>query len=304
MRYLGLFFLLCLVGCADDDDVMVPEPGPLDGVAGIGYVSTAGADLDSTYSRLTAALNANAAIQVVAEVDHAAAAARAGQSLPPTRLVIFGNPELGTPLLEINPLAGLDLPQKMLVYEEGSAVVAAYNTNGYLVQRHNVGAAGSLINIGSALGNLVATAVGANDVVIRITTATNTAGEGIVTEVGAGTVDSVYARLRTAVANNGNLSIIAEVDHAANAASVGTDIPPNRLLVFGNPALGTELMQAERSVALDLPQKLLVYESATGEVTVAYNDPDYLARRHGIDQQLPVLTTIADALAALAAAAF
>jgi len=110
-------------------------------------------------------------------------------------------------------------------------------------------------------------------------------------------------RLRGAIEQNGQLSIVAEVNYAANAQSVGKDLGPTRLLIFGNPDVGTELMQAEQTVGIDLPQKFLVYENAEGQVLVAYNDPYYLAGRHGIEGQDEELQKISMALSNLAGAA-
>lgn len=95
------------------------------------------------------------------------------------------------------------------------------------------------------------------------------------------------------------LSLVTTVDHAANADSVDEDLPPTTLLLFGNPSVGTPLMQASRTVAIDLPQKMLVYEE-DGRVNVAYNDPQYLARRHGIEGQTDRLEQISSVLDRLA----
>lgn len=74
------------------------------------------------------------------------------------------------------------------------------------------------------------------------------------------------------------------VDHAASAASVDKNRPPTTLLVVGNPEVGTPLMQSARSVAFDLPRKMLVWAD-DGAVKVTYNDPGYLADRPGIAGQ-------------------
>ena len=129
------------------------------------------------------------------------------------------------------------------------------------------------------------------------------AGAGLIQVESADGVDATYGRLRGAIEANESLSVIAELDHQANAASVGLDLPPTRLILFGNPRAGTPLMQAQPTVGLDLPQKMLVFEDASGRTLVAYNDPTYLATRHGIRAQDERMRTIAAALAGLAAEA-
>ncbi|MGD1896552.1 MAG: DUF302 domain-containing protein [Phormidesmis sp.] len=76
------------------------------------------------------------------------------------------------------------------------------------------------------------------------------------------------------------LTVFTTVDHAQNAAGADLTLPPTRVVIFGNPKLGTPLMQCAQSIAIDLPQKMLIWENENGEVTVAYNDPRYLGGRH------------------------
>jgi uncharacterized protein (DUF302 family) len=81
-------------------------------------------------------------ILVFARIDFSADAARAGLSMRPEQLLIFGNPKAGTPLMLAAPVAGLDLPLKALVWEEADARVwIAYNDPRYVVRRHALAAA-------------------------------------------------------------------------------------------------------------------------------------------------------------------
>jgi len=123
-------------------------------------------------------------------------------------------------------------------------------------------------------------------------------GDGLVTVEGDKSVSETVKRIKTAVEET-PLTLVTTIDHAANAETVDADLPPTTLLIFGNPAVGTPLMQERRSVAIDLPQKMLVW--ADGDtVQVTYNDPQYLARRHGIESQEERLSTIANVLERLA----
>jgi uncharacterized protein (DUF302 family) len=78
------------------------------------------------------------------------------------------------------------------------------------------------------------------------------------------------------------LSVFARVDHAKNAASVGMALRPTELLIFGNPKGGTPLMQENQVSGLDLPVRALVWQDADGRVWLTYNDPRWLAARHGL----------------------
>ena len=98
------------------------------------------------------------------------------------------------------------------------------------------------------------------------------------------------------------VTVFARIDHADGAASVGLALRPTTVVVFGNPAAGTPLMQAAQSAGIDLPLKALVWEDAGGAVNLSYNDPAWIAARHargGGAQQ--AVTALSGALKAFAA---
>jgi len=87
-------------------------------------------------------------------------------------------------------------------------------------------------------------------------------------------------RLAVAVAGRG-MTVFARIDHAAGAASVGMALQPMELLIFGNPRAGTLLMQTVPTLGIALPLKALVWGDETSRTWLAYDDPRWLARRHG-----------------------
>jgi uncharacterized protein (DUF302 family) len=92
------------------------------------------------------------------------------------------------------------------------------------------------------------------------------------------TADRLEALLRTK-----GLKIFARIDQAAEAHAVGLSLRPTVLLIFGDPKAGTPLMERYPSLALDLPLKALVWESADGQVWLSYNSPEFLQHRHGME---------------------
>ncbi len=119
--------------------------------------------------------------------------------------------------------------------------------------------------------------------------------DGLIMKRSQHSVGETLDRLETALKAKG-LTIFARVDHAAGAAKADLDLPPTQLLIFGNPRLGTPLMQSNRTVAIDLPQKALAFEDAEGQVWLAYNDPEHLAARHDITDRQAIRDKIAKAL--------
>jgi uncharacterized protein (DUF302 family) len=128
------------------------------------------------------------------------------------------------------------------------------------------------------------------------------AGEGLVTVKSAHDVETTADRLVAALEEKG-MTVFRRVDHAAGAEEVGQELGPTELVIFGNPKVGTPLMRCGRTVAIDLPQKALIWEDDSGAVLFAYNSPQYLAKRHGIEGCDEVIAKIEKALANFARAA-
>lgn len=107
-------------------------------------------------------------------------------------------------------------------------------------------------------------------------------------------------RLEAAVRAKG-LTVFARVDHAAGAAGAGLLLRPTDLLIFGNARGGTPLMQADQTVGIDLPLKALVWQDASGTTWLSYNDPSWIAKRHGLNSETAAaVAPLAAALKALA----
>jgi uncharacterized protein (DUF302 family) len=106
-------------------------------------------------------------------------------------------------------------------------------------------------------------------------------GNGLVSVQSRVSAHETLVRFLAALATR-KLTVFARVDHAAGAASVGLTLRPTDVVIFGNPMGGTALMQDQQSAGIDLPLKVLVWEDADGKVWLTYNDPAWVAQRHGL----------------------
>ena len=112
-----------------------------------------------------------------------------------------------------------------------------------------------------------------------------TANNGLIHLASKHSVDETMQRLEQLLGQKG-VMIFARIDHSGEAAKVGLEMRPTKLLIFGSPKAGTPLMQAAPTVAIDLPLKALFWQDAEGNVWLTYNDPAYLEQRHGIPAEL------------------
>jgi uncharacterized protein (DUF302 family) len=128
------------------------------------------------------------------------------------------------------------------------------------------------------------------------------AAQGLTTIASDFGPQDTLSRLETALKAKG-LTVFARIDHAAGAAAAGLTLRPTEVLIFGNARGGTPLMQAVQTLGIDLPLKALVWQDASGKTWLSYNDPAWLAHRHGLGgTEAPIAAMIA-ALEAVAKAA-
>jgi len=95
------------------------------------------------------------------------------------------------------------------------------------------------------------------------------------------------------------MKVFERIDHAAGAAAAGLELRPTELIIFGNARGGTPLMQSAQTVGIDLPLKALVWEDASGTTWLSYNEPSWIAQRHGVANAEPVVSKMSAALSAM-----
>jgi uncharacterized protein (DUF302 family) len=114
--------------------MVADEKQPSDGVV----TKQSPCSVTETVNRLTRIIE-DKGLQLFAIIDHSGEATRVGLTMPDTKLVVFGSPPAGTPVMLAAPLAALDLPLKMLVWEDGhGGVSVSYNSPAYLAERHHL----------------------------------------------------------------------------------------------------------------------------------------------------------------------
>jgi uncharacterized protein (DUF302 family) len=96
------------------------------------------------------------------------------------------------------------------------------------------------------------------------------------------------------------MTVFARIDHASGAAEVGLTLAPTELIIFGNARGGTPLMQSVQTVGIDLPLKVLVWQDAANKTWLSYNEPGWIAQRHGVANAERVVNSMGTALSAMA----
>jgi len=140
---------------------------------------------------------------------------------------------------------------------------------------------------------------------LTMTTGQSTAAQnsnGITAQESNADVATTVDRLTAALESKG-MKVFAVIDHAAGAQSVGEELRPTTVVIFGNPKVGTGMMKCAQSAGIDLPMKALIWQDEGGKVWLGYNAPDYLATRHGMSGCDGLLEKVSGALKNFANAA-
>lgn len=128
------------------------------------------------------------------------------------------------------------------------------------------------------------------------------AADGMINVPSAYDVKTSADRLEKILKEKG-MTIFNRINHSKSAAQIGVSLRGTELIIFGNPRVGSPLMACEQSVAIDLPQKALIWQDDHKKVWISYNDPKYLQKRHGIAGCEDVIAKIEKALAGITTAA-
>jgi uncharacterized protein (DUF302 family) len=128
------------------------------------------------------------------------------------------------------------------------------------------------------------------------------AAEGLINVQSDFSVEETTNRLEN-ILNKKGMTIFNQINHSDAAQKVGVELRKTQLIIFGNPKVGSPLMQCQQSVAIDLPQKAIIWEDDTSKVWISYNDPRYLEKRHNIIGCDKVITKVEKALSGITKAA-
>ena len=222
-------------------------------------------------------------LEIVGVIDHAANAKKVDLKLPPTQLILFRDHRLEKRLLRRGSSVAIDLPQKILVWEDqaNNEIKLLYNTAGYLSDRHSIRPKDPLqYRLNKSLQQF------------------GKLNNGLVTIDSAFSVEETVENLKTTLLENG--FIIPFTFDFTKKSSHQHYQKSSQLIIFGNPKAGTPLMQNQQSIGVDLPQKFLVWQDRQGQVHITYNDPAFIGKRHGLQGLDTVLSNIGKRLRELA----
>ena len=249
-------------------------------------------DVSSAVAELTAQLEQQG-FTIPLIVNHSAAASSVDLELALNQ-VIFARPPkfIEKRLLRKSNTIGLDMPFKLLVYEDSNGdIKLSVNTLGYLIDRHKIGIRDFVLRMTDKLIEQFGTLADE--------------GHGLISVESSQSIEDTVQALQDAISVNPDIRIPLVLNYK-NSSSKKSHKREQKsfpvLIVFGNPNVGTPLMQADPRMGIDLPLKFLVWKDQQGQVNITYNDPHFIANRINLQGQDKRLDAIANVLNKLALA--
>jgi len=238
------------------------------------YDITHATSVDDAVLNITQTLIAQQ-FEIIAVINHQQNADNVGLSLRPTQVILFRKKYLESSLVNRSTTAAIDLPFKILIYEnESGEIKLKSNDIGYLIDRHEI----PVRQFGLRKLDATMDQFGLNN-------------KGLIFTQSQQNVAETILKLRDILLTAG-FFIAKEIDYSKQ----GHHQKDITLLIFGNPNVGSLLMQNRQEIGLDLPQKFLVFKDEEGQVQIAHNNPRFIAQRAGIQGLDTLLTNVGNAL--------
>jgi uncharacterized protein (DUF302 family) len=244
---------------------------------------------DRLFQTLQSNVRAHAEFETIVDIDHARLAAKAGSPMPPSHVLIWSDPALEAGILKHNPVAAVDLPLRILAYEEQETAEAAvvYNSYDFVAQRHSLPEDAELrAGYESAVSKVLKSVP---DAVIKKFPSDTMPEAGLITLTSKFDVSTTERRIRDAIQAQSDTVGFGELDFAARSKEHGVELRPLRLILFGGPGPGGKAMASAPTLGLDaFCQKLLIWQDEEGTVHVTFNDLLALAERQKVSGGMPL----------------
>lgn len=244
---------------------------------------------DRLVKRLRENLAESADLSQIAVIDHSRLGQQAGSVMPPATALIFSDPQLETELIQLNPLVALDLPLRVLAFEDADsgAYKVTYNSFDYLTARYEL-AAGDSKSLGEKYDQRLRQVTSGISPEAMVSFASDEMQpDGIITIESPFDFAETIKRVNAAINAQDDTMQFGTVDFQANALDLDIEIAPSYMVLFGGPGPGGKAMSEAPTLGLDgFCQKFLIWKDSSGRVYLSFNDLLALADRQGVKKSL------------------
>ncbi len=227
--------------------------------------------------------------EIIVDIDHARLAEKAGSPMPPAHVLIWSDPKLETEILKYNPIAAIDLPLRILAFEDSSTGEGAVISNHYdfIMNRHNLP---ENKTIKERYENAIAKATQGipTEKIARFESDTML-DKGLVTLDSSHDFNTTKTLIMNAINAQDDTVLFAAIDFTKRAKKYDLNLTPIHLILFGAPGPGGKAMSISPILGLDaFCQKMLIWQDTTGTVHVTFNDLLVLAEHQKVPWGIPL----------------
>jgi uncharacterized protein (DUF302 family) len=244
-------------------------------------------DPDALFLQLEKNINTTGALQKVVEIDHSRLGNEAGSEMPPARVLIFSNPRLEIELIKQNPLVAIDLPLRVLAFESepGGDSKVIYNSFDYIESRYQLTPPLVLRELFDETMTRVLRGIDPEK--IASFDQDTMEPDGITTISSPFDFQTTLKKVRAAIESQDDTVGFGSVDFQEQARTVGDEIAPATLILFGGPAPGAKAMSKAPTLGLDaFCQKFLIWQDENEQVYLSFNDLLALAERQDVGKSI------------------
>lgn len=265
-----------IISCKDNSDKK--DISKIDKQVSPGLIFTKTEDLKEATESFKSYVNTDRTLEISTDIDHAQNAKDVGLELDFNQVFFVDNPRYSIPLIVENPLMAFEFPVRIGFYNiDGEKFVVARSED-YFLNRYNLSKSADLRSIGALSETFLKQSSKA--AYTQASPIDSLDSNGIVTLKGLKNHEETVASIKKMIENNENLSLFESKDFSKDAEEIGAELKPLHLFIFGNPKVGTQLMQQNPNFSIDLPLKVLVQENKEGEVLVHFHDLSFTAKLH------------------------
>ena len=244
---------------------------------------------DRLYKIIEANLQNQEKYEIIVDIDHARLAQKAGSPMPPAHVLLWSDPELETEILKHNPMAAVDLPLRILAFEDSLTGNEAVITNSFdfIMNRHNL-TENRDMKERYKIAILKATQ-GIPSQSIRNFDSTPMLDKGLVTLNSPYDFNRTKTLILDAIKAQNDTIVFGTIDFTERAKKFSVDLQPIYLILFGAPGPGGKAMSSAPILGLDaFCQKILIWKDSTGNVHVTFNDLIILAEYQKVSSGIPL----------------
>ncbi|MBZ9779139.1 DUF302 domain-containing protein [Psychroflexus sp. CAK8W] len=243
-----------------------------------GLIFTKTDDLDKASKDFKSYVDTDRTLQVSTEINHSQNAADVDLKLDFNQVYFIDNARYSVPLIDENPLMALEFPIRIGFYSINDNQYVVARSEDYFMNRYNLTGSAALRSIGTLSETFLKQSSKAAFTQDSPIDSLNT--NGIRSVESSKPYDQTVASINEMIENNEDLTLFESKDFSKDAEEIGAELKPLHLFIFGNPKMGTKLMQQNQNFSIDLPLKVLVEEIEDGKALVHFQDLAFTSQLH------------------------